>query len=277
MATNEKSNKNLYKDIITFLKETPGVRAKEIAASIGSTRTEVNQVLYSVEHKADFIQNDNYEWFLTPGITNPIIPKGGVYFLTNIDDLPEITIYKDSIDFADKLEYVNTAMLCMSQTAYVPVELQRHKDTSDFYIEIHKWQKYQKEYYGFICKLDYYDQEEGIRKRNYTDYLSEYSLLRLLGYHVGNDMPVNIRERVLMNCVFFNLIEPVQVMSHIDYLIKFGSKSAKESWENDLEFIKRYDNNIQQPTWHHLFVRQNKWKHESEELERQFQNEWIVK
>lgn len=277
MGTNENSNKNLYKDIITFLKETPSVRAKEIAASIGSTRTEVNQVLYSVEHKADFIQNEKYEWFLTPGITNPIIPKGGLYYLTDIDDLPEITIYKDSIDFADKLEYVNTAMLCMNQTAYVPVELQRHKDTSDFYIEIHKWQKCQKEYNGFICPVVYYDQEEGIRKRNYTDYLSEYSLLRLLGYHVGNNMPANIRERVLMNSVFFNLIKPGQVISHIDYLIKFGNKSARPLWESDLEFIKRYDNNIHQPAWHHLFVRQNKWKHDSEELERQFNNNWIDK
>ena len=261
-------NGDLYKKVRAFVYDHPGEKAKEIAKDIGCTKTEANQVLYSTEHQAEFIRNENYEWFISPGVINPIEPKEGVYFLTDIDHLPEVTIYKGSVDFANKLKTVNSAMLCMKCIDYVYVELKRHIDTGDFYCDVHNWQSYQREFDGFVCRIAYYDSEEGIRRRDFTDYLSEFSMLRLLGYHVGEKITESSRRRILMNSVFFDLIKINKAISHIEYLIKFGGKTpnARAAWEKDLAFIKDYNNNIHLPAWHHLELRKIKWRNERDQL-----------
>lgn len=263
---------SLYEKIYAFIAENPGVKAKKIASNVGCTKTEVNQILYSQEHKAEVIRNENYEWFISIGLTAPIAPIKGVYFLTDVDCLPEVTVYKEPIDYANKLQTVNAAMLCMKCVDYVYVELKRHIDTGDFYSEVHNWQSYQKAHDGFVCQVAYYDAEEGIRKRDFTDYLSDYSMLRLLGYHVGEKISESSRKRILMNCLFFNLIERDKVISHIEYLIKHGGKTpnAKKSWENDLKFIKDYNKNILLPAWKLLDTRRSKWRLDDDQLKKAF-------
>lgn len=261
-------NEELRKRILDYLKDKPGVKAKEIAPDLGVTKTEVNQILHSKEHKKEFIHNKNYEWFIKPGL----IPDNGIYYLTELNNLPEIIIYKGTVDFADKLEYVNTAMLSMKSAAYVLVELQRHKETADLYAEIHKWQGYQKQHDGLVAHVAYFDQETGIIKTGFIKNLVDYSSLRLLGYHVGDGFPENHRRNILMNCFSFDLISRKQAISHIEYLIEFGekTKNAKEQWKSDLKFAKDYKNNIQLPAYNYLNVRREKWNNNSDELKKQF-------
>lgn len=261
-------NEELHKRILNYLKGKHGVKAKDIASDIGLTKTEVNQILYSKEYKKEFVQNERYEWFIKPGL----IPDKGIYYLTELNYLPKIIIYKNNVDFANKLEYVNTAMLSMKSAAYVPVELQRHKETTHLYAEIHKWQGYQKQHDGLVARVAFFDQTTGTIKTGFVKNLVDYSPLRLLGYHVGDDIPENHRRNVLMNCFFFDLISQKKAISHIEYLIEFGekTKNAKNHWENDLKFAKDYKQNIQLPTYNYLHLRREKWNNDSDELKKKF-------
>ena len=183
----------------------------------------------------------HYDSTMDTGILNVPQPaeEDGIYYLTDPDDLPEISVYKDKVDFQNDLQTVSVALLSMKQPEYILIDLKKHIKTNDFFVEIHKWQEYQKEFGEFVCRAVYYDQDDG-PKIGFTAKLADYSSLRLCSYHVGGNLTESDRRRILMNCVFFNLVQKDEIIKHLETLIYNTTKEkAKEMWMRDLAFIKQ--------------------------------------
>lgn len=269
----------LFNDIINVLQQEDGIRAKIIAKKLGVERHDINHILYSDDYCANFVKDENYGWYLSSGIVeSPTEPDHGFYFLTDIKKLPEITIYEGKVDFADKLENVNVALLSMKQVAYVCGELQRHKETGDYYVEVHKWKSMQQDHNGFVLKVLYYDKEDKVRRRNFVGRLADYSTLRLLGYHVGGNLQKNERQRILMNIIFFGLMSKDQILSHIDYLRKTAhTLNSRKLWHEDYDFVTHYNENVKLPMFNFLNIRKRKWEEEKEQLKKDFFNELGIK
>lgn len=89
--------------------------------------------------------------------------------------------------------------------------------------------------------------------RNYgSDYyssLNEESILAIYGYKVGGALQnkPKVRQRLLEDLIDMELIKKVQIISHIEWLIKLRPEAynAQACWRSDLEHIRNYRKNRQ--------------------------------
>ena len=252
--------RDILQEIIDFLYEEEGLKAKEIANRIGASKSIVNHYLYAEEGEW-FERDEYYRWYISEMYAEEDDENDNEYEDAETDDAEEIAceeiegndflvitgnpscLYRDH-DIRD----ITASVKVMNGKGKVEIILipAIYCDTCEqFYILEPEYRKL-KVRGTPICKVVTQAVYKDIRSGKIE--LNAESLLHSLGYNVSEKegLSPQYRHNLLKTIIEEKVMTRMAVLSHLDYLIKRNGKkdhmeSAKSKWEDDRYYVSRLD------------------------------------
>ena len=252
--------RDILQEIIDFLYEEEGLKAKEIANRIGASKSIVNHYLYAEEGEW-FERDEYYRWYISEMYAEEDDENDNEYEDAETDDAEEIAceeiegndflvitgnpscLYRDH-DIRD----ITASVKVMNGKGKVEIILipAIYCDTCEqFYILEPEYRKL-KVRGTPICKVVTQAVYKDIRSGKIE--LNAESLLHSLGYNVSEKegLSPQYRHNLSKTIIEEKVMTRMAVLSHLDYLIKRNGKkdhmeSAKSKWEDDRYYVSRLD------------------------------------
>lgn len=121
------------------------------------------------------------------------------------------------------------------------------RDCNKFFISEEEYDFYRKQYPNLLAKFQYVN--ENYEKPNIKR--EEYSPLSLNGYNVRKNGPNEGKRQAILSAIMRNgIMEKYEIINHLEMLIntngtRSGMQFANEKWYRDLDFVRRFDMDIQ--------------------------------